>query len=518
MATTLRSSQPPLQRNASERGSALLIVFVFAAVIAIMLYRELPSVTMEAERQREQELQDRGQEYVRAVQLFYRKNQRYPGSIEALENTNRVRYLRQRFKDPLTGKDDWRLLHAGPGGMLIDSKIKRVPLAGQGTRAPGTGQSGAFGNSASVSAGQSGFGNSNGQSGFGNSASSTGQSSFGNSASSNGQSGFGNSGSATGQSGFGNSSGTGGTGTPSSANGAAGAGSTFGAGGAFADSTFSDSGQPVASLYRQRAPATAPSGGSASGAPGTGAPSTAALDADPTTPLVPSTDSNTGPAGDLGANGTPNPSAAPNGQGTPAGANGANTAAGPNGANTPAGTAATQAVGSLLQNGALPNNGASTGAAGSGQLGQLNSGGLAGVASKAKGRTIKKFADQKDFSLWEFFYDPNQDTSMSASGSSGPAGGAVNATGNGTGNNSTGFGQNTGSGFGQSNSTGFGQNNSTGFGQSNSSGFGQNSGTSFGSSGQDTSGAAGANGNANPGTGNSQQPGTGTAPNTPQQQ
>ncbi len=36
-----------------------------------------------------------------------------------------MRFLRKRFKDPFTGKDDWRLLHAGPGGIIIDSKVAR---------------------------------------------------------------------------------------------------------------------------------------------------------------------------------------------------------------------------------------------------------------------------------------------------------------------------------------------------------------------------------------------------------
>ncbi len=123
-ATEKRSERRRSERRNSECGSALLIVFVFAAVLAIMLYRELPVTLFEAQRQKEELLVDRGHEYVRAVQLFYRRNHgQYPASIEQLEDTNRVRYLRRKYKDPFTGKDDWRLLHAGPGGMLMDSKV-----------------------------------------------------------------------------------------------------------------------------------------------------------------------------------------------------------------------------------------------------------------------------------------------------------------------------------------------------------------------------------------------------------
>ena len=128
------------RRRARQGGSAMLIVFLFAAVIAIMLYRELPVTLFEAQRQKEQLLVDRGHEYTRAVQLYYRRFRgQYPASIDQLENTNNMRFLRHRFKDPFTGKDDWRLLHAGPGGMLIDSKVNPLKL----NNANGSGQPGA---------------------------------------------------------------------------------------------------------------------------------------------------------------------------------------------------------------------------------------------------------------------------------------------------------------------------------------------------------------------------------------
>jgi hypothetical protein len=144
---------PRASRRSGERGSALLIVFVFAAIIAIYLYREFPVSVFEAKRQKEQLLVDRGHEYVRAIQLFYRRNRgQFPASISQLENTNNIRYLRKKYKDPFTGKDDWRLLHAGPGGILVDSKANPSGLGGL------PGQPGAapapFGNSSSTGAPQ----------------------------------------------------------------------------------------------------------------------------------------------------------------------------------------------------------------------------------------------------------------------------------------------------------------------------------------------------------------------------
>jgi len=113
-----------------ESGYALLLIFAMAAAIAVMLYVELPRVAFEKQRDREQVLIERGEQYKRAIQLYFRKFKNYPPSIEALENTNNVRYLRRRYKDPLTGKDEWRLIHVGPGGVFTDS-LTQKPKVGQ---------------------------------------------------------------------------------------------------------------------------------------------------------------------------------------------------------------------------------------------------------------------------------------------------------------------------------------------------------------------------------------------------
>jgi hypothetical protein len=106
-----------------ESGYALLFVFAMAATAAIMLYMELPRVAFEAQREKEQLLIDRGEQYSRAVQLFVRKNNRFPQDMDALENTQSIRFLRRRYTDPMTGKDDWRIIHVGPGGVFTDSLI-----------------------------------------------------------------------------------------------------------------------------------------------------------------------------------------------------------------------------------------------------------------------------------------------------------------------------------------------------------------------------------------------------------
>ncbi|HEX8985298.1 MAG TPA: hypothetical protein VF767_07700, partial [Bryobacteraceae bacterium] len=115
------------RRRQSESGYALLLVMVMAAVIAVMLYQEMPRVVFEGQRAKEDLLVQRGEQYYRAIQLFVRRMRTYPPTIEALENTNNIRFLRRRYKDPMTGKDDWRIIHAGPGGIFTDSVTRKPP-------------------------------------------------------------------------------------------------------------------------------------------------------------------------------------------------------------------------------------------------------------------------------------------------------------------------------------------------------------------------------------------------------
>ena len=120
-----RSRQP---RRQKEGGYALLLIFLMAAVAAIMLYQEVPRLAFETQRQKEQMLMERGEQYKRAIQLFLRanNNQRWPASIDELESFNGRRFLRHRYKDPITGKEEWRLIHI-QNGVLTDSVTNKPP-------------------------------------------------------------------------------------------------------------------------------------------------------------------------------------------------------------------------------------------------------------------------------------------------------------------------------------------------------------------------------------------------------
>jgi len=79
-----------------ESGFAVLLIFLMAAAIALMLYMQLPRVAFEAQRDKEQLLIDRGEQYKRGIQMYFVQFKKYPSKLEDLENTNNKRYLRRR--------------------------------------------------------------------------------------------------------------------------------------------------------------------------------------------------------------------------------------------------------------------------------------------------------------------------------------------------------------------------------------------------------------------------------------
>src|SRR3954451_6357613 len=70
------------RRGKSERGFALLLVFLLASAVAFMLYRQLPRVAFESERDKEQTLIDHGEQYRRSIQIFYVTNKRFPTTMD----------------------------------------------------------------------------------------------------------------------------------------------------------------------------------------------------------------------------------------------------------------------------------------------------------------------------------------------------------------------------------------------------------------------------------------------------
>src|SRR5664279_4802468 len=115
----------------SQRGYMLITLMLALALLTIGLLAVLPEIGQQVRRDREEEMRHRGTAYMRAIQHFYKKFGRYPMRVEELENTNNLRFLRKRYKDPInrdpaTGKErDFKLLHQ------TDISLNTGPVLGQ---------------------------------------------------------------------------------------------------------------------------------------------------------------------------------------------------------------------------------------------------------------------------------------------------------------------------------------------------------------------------------------------------
>jgi len=105
----------PMRRNRrpSEDGYMMIAVMFLVAALTIALAVALPKVKESIQRDREVETMQRGKQYIRAVQLYYRKFHAYPPNVDALVKTQEIRFLRKKYVDPMTGKDDWKPIQFG---------------------------------------------------------------------------------------------------------------------------------------------------------------------------------------------------------------------------------------------------------------------------------------------------------------------------------------------------------------------------------------------------------------------
>jgi type II secretory pathway pseudopilin PulG len=135
-------------------------------LILIALSIEAPRIAQQIKREKEEELVHRGKDYATAVKRYVHKNGgRFPVSLEQLEDTNHVRFLRKKYKDPMTGEADWRLVHFGEAQIVIPASNPGLnpnstnpglsPSSGIGSPSPGSNSNPTVNNTApTLSAGQ----------------------------------------------------------------------------------------------------------------------------------------------------------------------------------------------------------------------------------------------------------------------------------------------------------------------------------------------------------------------------
>ncbi|MHB8055015.1 MAG: type II secretion system protein [Candidatus Aminicenantales bacterium] len=92
----------------SEAGYTLLILMVFISVLTVAFLIAMPILETQSRREREDELQFRGRQYVEAIRLFVRKN---PGGFpKSIEDLVKKRFLRKAYADPMTKSGTWNII------------------------------------------------------------------------------------------------------------------------------------------------------------------------------------------------------------------------------------------------------------------------------------------------------------------------------------------------------------------------------------------------------------------------
>ena len=126
-------------------------------ILMISLALAAPKMAKQIQRDREVETMHRGKQYMRAIKLYYKKFSAYPPNVDALLKTSNIRYLRKKYIDPTTGKEEWKPIRFGQAKTQTLGFFGQ-PLAGAGSAGgsvvAGVGPTG--GNNAGTGLGSSG--------------------------------------------------------------------------------------------------------------------------------------------------------------------------------------------------------------------------------------------------------------------------------------------------------------------------------------------------------------------------
>ena len=129
----MKKSSPIRRSCPSEEGYVLIAVIFMLALFTIALAVALPKMSREIQRDRELETMQRGKQYARGVRMYYKKFNAYPPNVDALvKPTNNIRFLRKKYTDPTTGKEDWKPVRYGQNKAPTAMGFFGVPLGGVG--------------------------------------------------------------------------------------------------------------------------------------------------------------------------------------------------------------------------------------------------------------------------------------------------------------------------------------------------------------------------------------------------
>ena len=123
----------------SQRGYAMAALLVGIGVMMLLMSVAMPVWRTQAQREKEAELVFRGEQIARGINLYTRKmgGGNFPPNIDVLVQG---RFLRKKYKDPMTESGEWDLILAG-GGVPGQGGPQQQPQPGRGRSGPSTGLS-----------------------------------------------------------------------------------------------------------------------------------------------------------------------------------------------------------------------------------------------------------------------------------------------------------------------------------------------------------------------------------------
>jgi type II secretory pathway pseudopilin PulG len=122
----------PIRRRPqpSEEGYILVAVIFMLAILMISLSLAAPAIKKDIQRDRELETMQRGKQYARAIKMYYKKFGAYPPNVDALVKTSNIRFLRRKYIDLTTGKDEWKPVRFGQNKTPTAMGFFGQPLSG----------------------------------------------------------------------------------------------------------------------------------------------------------------------------------------------------------------------------------------------------------------------------------------------------------------------------------------------------------------------------------------------------
>ncbi len=120
LGTSPRLPRAPRDR---QQGFAYIMALIAVMVMLVATLAIFEQGATLARRDREEEMIWRGNQYKRAIRLYYHKTGKYPQTIDDLtKGLPQLHFLRQEYKDPTNPADGaWRFIYVNAAGSIIGS-------------------------------------------------------------------------------------------------------------------------------------------------------------------------------------------------------------------------------------------------------------------------------------------------------------------------------------------------------------------------------------------------------------